>query len=135
MAKRSPKNKPVTKKSKQPAVPKRATSPVKAKKSTVGQVRSRQPVRLLKLAFRGLKTIIVLAGRALWTILFPVRPLLRPVLHYLGGVREEFRAVTWPRRREAWKLTFAVIVFALVFVLLVQIIDYGLRFFFEKVII
>jgi preprotein translocase SecE subunit len=79
--------------------------------------------------------VLVAVAKTLWVILFPLRPLLRPLLRYLVGVRQEFREVVWPKRREAWKLTFAVVAFALVFVLLVQVIDYGVRQVFEKVII
>lgn len=82
-----------------------------------------------------LKALIVLVGKILWVVLFPLRPLLRPMGHYLSGVRQEFRKVVWPKRREAWKLTFGVLGFSAVLVVIVQLLDYGFRILFENVIV
>ncbi len=47
----------------------------------------------------------------------------------------EVRQVTWPSRRETWRLTLAVFIFAIVFGSLVAGIDKGLDDFFKKVIL
>lgn len=47
----------------------------------------------------------------------------------------EVRQVTWPNRRETWRLTAAVFVFAIVFGASVAIVDKGLQELFRKVII
>ena len=57
------------------------------------------------------------------------------IFNYLKGARRELKKVTWTSRREAIKLTFAVIVFTLVFVIFTAIIDYGLDKAFEKIIL
>jgi preprotein translocase subunit SecE len=38
----------------------------------------------------------------------------------------ELRGVTWPSRRETFRLTVAVLMFAIVFGLLIAVVDYGL---------
>ena len=56
---------------------------------------------------------------------------LRPRSPFRGYFIEswrEIRRVKWPKRREAWKLTFAVIVFSVVFAAFLATLD----FLFEK---
>jgi preprotein translocase SecE subunit len=114
---------------------KAASSSVKTAKKPSTKDKRIRSFNPLSLIWKALRVVLVAVAKTLWVILFPLRPLLRPLLRYLVGVRQEFREVVWPKRREAWKLTFAVVAFALVFVLLVQVIDYGVRQVFEKVII
>jgi preprotein translocase SecE subunit len=47
----------------------------------------------------------------------------------------EVRLVTWPSRRETWRLTMAVFIFALVFGALVAGVDKVLDLLFKKVIL
>ena len=47
----------------------------------------------------------------------------------------ELRQVVWPSRRETWKLTLAVFVFAIIFGLLVAITDYGLDKVFKRILV
>lgn len=54
---------------------------------------------------------------------------------YFRNSWQELRQVTWPSRRETWKLTLAVFTFALVFGIIVALTDYGLEKFFRKVIL
>lgn len=91
-------------------------------------------------------------GRILVKILRPFRFLLRPfktrpirfigrvlrkifLIDYFKDAWKELKLVTWPGRRETRQLTFAVIVFAFVFGLVITIIDYGLDKIFKKVIL
>lgn len=48
---------------------------------------------------------------------------------------KELRLVEWPNRRTSWKSTFAVVVFAVVFGLIIAITDYGLDQLFKNVLI
>jgi preprotein translocase subunit SecE len=48
---------------------------------------------------------------------------------------QELKQVTWPSRKETWKLTFAVFIFAVVFGLLITVVDLGLEKVFRKVLI
>lgn len=65
-------------------------------------------------------------GRIIGLILWP--PFFR-------GAWKELRQVTWPTRKETWRLTVAVFVFALVFGALIAVTDYGLDKLFRKVIL
>jgi preprotein translocase SecE subunit len=74
---------------------------------------------------------------------FKVRP-VRFVLRWIGRILwpryfrnafKELRQVTWPTRRETWKLTFAVLIFAIVFGAMVTITDYGLDKVIRRIVL
>ena len=78
----------------------------------------RRPIRVLGKVFRP-------AGRVLaW---------LAP--KYLINSWREVRQVIWPSRRETWRVTLAVFVFAVVFGALVAGVDKGLDEIFKKVVL
>jgi preprotein translocase SecE subunit len=54
---------------------------------------------------------------------------------YLVNSWRELRQVVWPSRRETWRLTLAVFVFAIVFGALVAGVDKGLDELFKKVVL
>ncbi len=54
---------------------------------------------------------------------------------YFRNSWRELRLVTWPSRRETWKLTLAVFTFAIIFGVLIAITDYGLDKLFRKVLL
>lgn len=57
------------------------------------------------------------------------RTILRsPFRGYFVGAWRELKEVSWPNRKTAWKLTFTVIVFAVLFAAFTSGLDYG----FEK---
>ena len=47
----------------------------------------------------------------------------------------ELRQVTWPNRKETAKLTLAVVAFAIVFSLLIGVVDYGLDKLFRELLV
>ena len=47
----------------------------------------------------------------------------------------ELKNVTWPGRKETWKLVFAVFVFAMILGLFISVLDFGLDKIFRKVIL
>ena len=51
---------------------------------------------------------------------------------YLKGSVAEIKKVTWPSRKEAIKLTTAVIVFSLAFAFFTAVTDYGINQLFEQ---
>lgn len=57
------------------------------------------------------------------------------VPRYLVNSWRELRQVYWPNRRETWRLTAAVFVFAIVFGALVAGVDKGLDEIFKKVVL
>lgn len=82
------------------------------------RLKERKPVRIAAKPLRP-------AGRALrW---------LMP--SYLKNSWREVRQVVWPNRKETWRLTLAVFVFAVVFGALVAGVDKGLDEVFKKVIL
>ena len=54
---------------------------------------------------------------------------------YLVNSWRELRQVHWPNRRETWRLTLAVFVFAIVFGALVAGVDKGLDELFKKLVL
>jgi preprotein translocase SecE subunit len=69
----------------------------------------------------------------------PLRPLAK-ILRWLApryfvNSWREVRQVVWPNRKETWRLTLAVFIFAIVFGALVAGVDRGLDELFKKVIL
>lgn len=54
---------------------------------------------------------------------------------YIRNAWKELRLVTWPNARQTRRLTFAVIVFSLIFGGIVAIVDYGLDKLFRALIL
>ena len=82
------------------------------------RLKERKPIRLLARIFR------------------PLRRVLRWLIpRYIINSWREVRQVVWPNRRETWRLTLAVFVFAIVFGALVAGVDKGLDEVFKKVIL
>ncbi|MDB5182983.1 MAG: Protein translocase subunit SecE [Candidatus Saccharibacteria bacterium] len=57
------------------------------------------------------------------------------VPRYFRNAFKELRQVTWPSRRETWKLTFAVLIFAVIFGFLVTVTDYGLDKVIRRIVL
>jgi preprotein translocase SecE subunit len=106
------------------------TAKVEAKASKVPKRRVRRaasaaarpfkrPARVVAWPFRLRPVRFV--GRILGRILWP---------KYFRNSWKELRQVTWPTRRETWKLTFAVLIFAILFGLSAA----GVDFVLDKVI-
>jgi preprotein translocase SecE subunit len=55
--------------------------------------------------------------------------------NYFVNSWREVRQVTWPSRRETWRLTGAVFVFAIVFGVLVAVVDKGLDEVFKRLVL
>lgn len=69
-------------------------------------------------------------------VLRPVGKLLSKLApRYFVNSWRELRQVAWPTRRETWRLTLAVFVFATVFGALVAVVDKGLDEVFKKVVL
>jgi preprotein translocase subunit SecE len=57
------------------------------------------------------------------------------LIGYFKNSWKELRQVTWPGRKETWKLTFAVFMFAIVFGTIIALVDYGLDKVFRHLIL
>lgn len=103
-----------------------------------GKTKNRPAQRALKTVARPLKTPARIVAKP-----FKLRP-VRFVLRWIGRILwpryfrnsfRELRQVTWPSRRETWKLTFAVLTFAVVFGFLVTLTDYGLDKVIRRIVL
>lgn len=54
---------------------------------------------------------------------------------YFRSAWKEVRQVTWPSRKETWKLTLAVFMFATIFGVILAITDYGLDKLFRRILL
>ena len=54
---------------------------------------------------------------------------------YFRNSFKELRQVTWTSRRQTWKLTFSVLIFALAFGILVTLTDYGLDKIIRRIVL
>lgn len=54
---------------------------------------------------------------------------------YFKNSAKELKNVTWPGRKETWRLVFAVFVFALVMGTFIAVLDYGLEKLLREVIL
>lgn len=56
-------------------------------------------------------------------------------IRFLRGSWSELREVTWPARRESFRLTSAVISFSVIFALILAVVDYGLDKLFKQLLL
>jgi preprotein translocase SecE subunit len=54
---------------------------------------------------------------------------------YLRSSWRELRLVTWPNRRESYRLTVAVIIFSVIFGVLIAVTDWGLDKLFKNILL
>jgi preprotein translocase SecE subunit len=54
---------------------------------------------------------------------------------YFRSAWAELRQVTWPGRKETWRLVFAVFIFAIIMGTLIAVLDYGLEKLLREVIL
>src|SRR3989344_4326715 len=83
---------------------------------------------------------------AIWRFIKPVLRPLAPVGRFLLKILRwltpryfvnswrELKKVTWPNRKETWRLTAAVFIFAIVFGALIAVVDYGLDKIFKELV-
>lgn len=91
--------------------------------------------------------VVTIPLRSLWRILKPILRPLAPVgrlllkilrwlvPRYFVNSWRELKLVTWPNRRETWRLTGAVVVFSIVFGAMVWVVDLGLDQLFKRFIL
>lgn len=108
-----------------------------------GQVSRKR--KILGAPFRGLRFIFRPVGRLLARIasLKAFRIVAKPfriigrilVPRYIRNAWKELRQVTWPTWSESRRLTSAVIIFAVVFGVLIAVVDYGLDKLFKALLL
>ena len=130
----------------------RKTAPTVRERAAEAQAKARRPSRFKFLAavlsvfrnvsrwpFRQLRKLKLpdnRFSRLLKKIVKPVFSVLKWVIpSYFINSWREVKLVTWPSRRETWKLTSAVFVFAIVFGVSVAGVDYSLEYLFKKLIL
>jgi preprotein translocase SecE subunit len=88
-----------------------------------------QPVKKLRLGDRRPVKLLAKLLRAIKKGLVWIVP------SYFVNSWRELRKVIWPSRRETWRLTLAVFIFAIVFGAMVAGVDKGLDEIFKKVVL
>ena len=74
--------------------------------------------------------------RLLSRILRPIRKILSWLVpRYFVNSWRELKLVTWPGRRETWRLTGAVFVFAIVFGIMITVVDKIIDKLFKELVI
>ncbi|HET7528877.1 MAG TPA: preprotein translocase subunit SecE [Candidatus Saccharimonadales bacterium] len=106
----------------------RQSEPRKSRAKTAA-AKAASPVRKLRLTDRAAIKKIAPPFRFLKKILKWLVP------RYFVNSWREIRQVQWPNRRETWRLTLAVFIFAAVFGALVAGVDKGLDEVFKKVVL
>ena len=66
---------------------------------------------------------------------YALLPLKKLTPRYFKNAWAELGLVTWPTRRESWRLTGAVFIFAIVFGLMIAGVDKGLDEIFKKTVL
>lgn len=116
----------------------RATAPTVRQKIEQAQAKADDAKPASKVSLKSPK---ILKGRHIPNnkILSPLRNLGKALRwlapRYLINAWRELRQVIWPNRRETWRLTLAVFIFAIVFGALVAGVDKGLDEIFKKVVL
>lgn len=101
------------------AAGKTAKRPLRRAAGTIGK-----PLRVVAKPFkiRPVRFVLKWIGLILWP-------------RYFRNAFKELRQVTWTSRRQTWKLTFAVLIFAVIFGFLVSITDYGLDKVIKRIVL
>ena len=74
--------------------------------------------------------------RAIVRLLRPIGKVLNWLVpRYFVNSWRELKLVTWPGRRETWRLTGAVFVFAIVFGLMITVVDKAIDRIFKEIIL
>ena len=122
----------------------RKSAPTLREKQEAARVKEEtlKPKRLSKLASKGAAPIkkLRLGDRKVTKVtvraLSPIKKALSWIVpRYFVNSWREVRKVVWPNRRETWRLTLAVFVFAIVFGAMVAGVDKGLDELFKKLVL
>lgn len=93
--------------------------------------RKRRFFRAIGKPFRPIGRLLVRIER--WKPVHFVGLIIVP--RYFRNSWKELRLVVWPNRRESWRLTSAVLIFAVIFGVMIAIVDYGLDKLFKKIVL
>ncbi len=115
----------------------RAAPQTMRERAEKNQVPSRSRFTWVARVFRPLRVVGRLGRLPVWKpFRFVGRMLTRFLVPpYLRTSFQELRKVTWPTRAQTFRLTSAVILFAVVFGIVVAIADFGLDKLFKQVIL
>lgn len=96
-------------------------------KSRRGRQRIRKTSGIIGVAAKPLKRLARFkAARAVGKVLVPA---------YFRNSFRELKLVTWPGWKQSRQLTFAVLVFAIIFAALISAVDYGLNKVFKSILL
>jgi preprotein translocase SecE subunit len=101
---------------------------------------------------KGIKRLFKATGRGIASLLRPFNFLLWPfrtrigrvivkvlgtvlLINFIVGAWRELKGVEWPNRKQTFQLTVAVYMFAIIFGIIIAVIDYGLDRIFKRVLL
>ena len=122
----------------------RKSAPTVRERQEAAQAKAEEvkPRRVRKLAGKAatpFKKLNLRQRKAVKVAARPLRPIKKGlrwiVPNYFVNSWREVRQVVWPSRKETWRLTLAVFIFAIVFGALVAGVDKGLDEIFKKVVL
>jgi preprotein translocase subunit SecE len=127
---------------KRPRVRKSPPTVRERQEAAIAKEESVKPKRLRRVVTKGAAPIRKLrlgdrkATKAGAKVLRPIKKGLAWIVpRYFINAWREVRKVVWPNRRETWRLTLAVFVFAVVFGAMVAGVDKGLDELFKKLVL
>lgn len=127
---------------KRPRIRKSAPTVRERQEAAIAKVESPKPKRVRGLASKvvsPVKKLRLSQRKPVKLAAKPLRPIKKGlswiVPRYFINAWREVRQVVWPSRRETWRLTLAVFIFALVFGAMVAGVDKGLDELFKKLVL
>lgn len=127
-------------KGRKPRVRKAPTLREQAELARAKSEQAQQPKRIRKVVSRVARPVKKVPSNPVTRVLAKVikgmgRALRWLIPSYFVNSWREVRQVTWPSRRETWRLTLAVFIFATVFGALIAGVDKGLDAIFKNVVL
>ena len=122
----------------QPAKPVRRIRKVETVREKAEKAAEQKPITRRRQLWRGFTAPLRALGRGLrWFNRFKIVRFFGLIIvpRYFRNSWRELRQTTWPSRRESRQLTTAVVLFAVVFGLLIAVVDYGLDKVFKQVLL
>lgn len=102
---------------------------IKPRRISSAAAKPLRPLKKLRLGERRVTKLVAWPLRPIGKVLAWILP------KYFVNAWREVRQVQWPARKETWRLTLAVFIFAIVFGALVAGVDKGLNQIFKEVVL
>lgn len=124
MAKNDTKIRRITAKDSSKKTSKTEAKPAVSKyRAKVEGIETKKPKKALPKWLQIVLLPLKLVGKILAFVFKPFRKIFEPIGKYFTESWQELKLVRWPTRKETWKMTVAVLIFSIAFVILVVLLD------------